>query len=143
MKVAKSGSVYIVRMDPDDDIIDKLQQWCRAQGIVNASITGIGSVKNPCLAHYRRDTKKFTEQKLTGIYELTALVGNIGLVDGSQPLVHVHATLSDETMQAFGGHLVKGICSATAEIILTPLPTRFRKDFNNDIGLKIWDFGEA
>lgn len=142
MKVAKSGEVYIMRLDHGDDYLETLQKWCHGQGIVNATINGIGSIEDPTLAHYRRDTKKFSEKVLPGVYEVPALVGNVGMIDGDEPLVHLHATLSDENMVASGGHLVKGICSATAELVIKPLPTRFRKNHSENVGLKIWDFDE-
>ncbi|HSX14918.1 MAG TPA: PPC domain-containing DNA-binding protein [Candidatus Saccharimonadales bacterium] len=140
MKVGKSGERYLIRLEPGDEIIETLQKWCRTQGIVNASIEGIGSVENPTLAHYRRDTKKFSEKQLRGIFEVVSLSGNVGLVDGDEPLVHLHATLSNEDMQALGGHVVEAVCSATGELVLTPLSTAFRKNYNEDIGLKVWDF---
>jgi len=141
MKAAQSGAVWIIRLEPGEDILEALQTWCHQQGIVNATITGIGSVENPTLAHYRRDTKKFTEKRLAGIFEVTSIEGNVGLVDGDQPLVHLHVTLANDSMQSFGGHLVAGACSATAELVVTPLSTRYRKNFDESIGLKIWNFG--
>lgn len=140
MRVAKSGDVYLMMLEPDDDIIMTIQKWCQGQNILNAIISGIGSVQDPTLAHYRRDAKKFTQKKLPGVYEITALNGNIGQVDGGQPLVHLHATLASEHMSAFGGHLVDGVCSATAEIVIKPLTTTFRKNFDESVGLKTWDF---
>lgn len=140
MKVAKSGDVYLMRLEPGEDFLQTLQQWCHGQHIVNAEVSGIGSIEDPTLAHYRRDHKQFSERKLSGIFEVTSLTGNIGLVDGEEPLVHVHVALADPLMQAFGGHLVSGVCSATAELIIRPLPTQFRKNFNEVIGLKVWDF---
>lgn len=140
MKVAKSGEIYLMRLDPGDDILETIQQWSHGQKIVNAHITGIGSVEDPTLAHYRRDHKQFSERKMNGIYEVTSLIGNIGLIDGEEPLVHIHVSLADSLMQAFGGHLVKGVCSGTTELVLTPLASEFRKNFDENIGLKVWDF---
>jgi len=131
-----------MRLDPGDDILETIQNWCQGQKMLNALVSGIGSAEEPTLAHYSRVTKKFIQKQLAGIYEVTSLVGNVGQVDGGQPLVHLHATLSNEHMSAYGGHLVNGVCSATAEIVITPLETAFRKTFDDDIGLKIWDFDD-
>jgi predicted DNA-binding protein with PD1-like motif len=142
MKAAAAGDYYLLRLDPGDEILDSVQRWCRDNQIYNALLIGIGSVENPTIAHYRRDTKKFTEKRLAGIYEVISLVGNVGLTDGNEPLVHLHITLSDEQMRPYGGHLVEGCCSATAEIVLRPMPTKHQKKFNEEIGLKIWDFSD-
>src|SRR5690348_12885472 len=101
MKLAKSAQNYIMRLEPGEDILESLQQWCHSQGIVNAIISGIGSIENPTLAHYRRDHKQFSEKTLSGIFEVTSLTGNVGLIDGEEPLVHLHVSLSDEAMTAF------------------------------------------
>lgn len=140
MKVAKSGDVYLMRLDPNEDILETLQQWCQRQNIVNGLVHGIGSVESPMLAHYRRDTKRFTQKRLSGIFEIISLEGNIGQVDGGQPLVHVHVTVANEHLSAYGGHLVSGACSATAELVIRPLPTQFRKNYEESVGLKVWDF---
>lgn len=142
MKSVQSGDSYLIRIDPGEDILESLQRWCVGQKIYNAGVIGIGSVENPTLAHYRRDTKEFKEKRLPGIYEVTSLIGNVGLVDADEPLVHLHVTLADEEMRTYGGHLVEGYCSATAEILIRPLPTTHRKSFSDQIGLKIWDFNE-
>ena len=140
MTVAKSGNLYLMRLDPGDDIPETIQAWCQGQKILNGVISGIGSIENPVLAHYRRDAKRFSQRKLAGIYEITSLNGNVGQVDGGLPLVHLHVSLANEQMSAFGGHLVSGDCSATAELVIEPLTTDFRKNFDESAGLKIWDF---
>lgn len=139
MKTARAGNFDLIRLDPGEEILASLQQWCQDQNIANAIISGIGSVENPTLAHYRRDTKEFIEKRLPGIFEVPSISGNVAIVDG-QPLVHLHVTLADAEMQAFGGHLVDGVCAATVELVVTPLPTKFTKDFDDKVGLKTWDF---
>lgn len=128
---------FLLRLEHGEEIIDVLKNFCTQQHITNASVNGIGSLENPTLAHYRLDTKKYTEQTKEGLFELINLSGNIGLFEDN-PMVHTHATISNEAMQVFGGHLVKGIVSATAEIILTTFPTAFQKKHDEAIGLKLW-----
>jgi len=76
---------------------------------------------------------------LTGIFEVTALVGNVALFDNS-PLIHAHATLSDEQMNAVGGHVVSARVSATLEVFLTIYDVELLKQFDENIGLKLWEF---
>jgi predicted DNA-binding protein with PD1-like motif len=140
MKYARlSDNTSALRLDPGDDIHDTLQQFCVEQGIDNAHIHGIGSIESPTLAHYSMKTKQFTDQGLDGIFEVTALLGNIALVDG-QPFAHLHVTVADEHMMVRAGHLVKGACSATLELFLTSYPAHHTKSQNDQIGLKVWDF---
>jgi uncharacterized protein len=102
----------------------------------------LGSVENPVLAHYRVDTKRYNEKKFDGIFEVTNMTGTVGIADG-EPMVHLHATLSDENMQALAGHLAGGITSATLEVTIQTFPTTFQKVHNEEIGLKLFDLPET
>jgi uncharacterized protein len=140
MKYARlNDNTSALRLEPGDDIHAVLQDFCAENTIDNAAIQGIGSIESPTLAHYSIHTKQFTDQTLEGIYEITSLLGNIALLDG-HPFAHLHVTISDEHMMTRGGHLVKGVCSATLELFITSYPAHHTKSQNDHIGLKVWDF---
>jgi predicted DNA-binding protein with PD1-like motif len=136
---ALDDHTFALRLDPGDDILHALQQFCVESGVNNAGVQGVGSIDSPTLAHYSIKTKDFTDKHLEGIYEVTSLLGNVALIDG-QPAAHLHVTLSDHEMHALGGHLVKGKCSATLELIVASYPTNHTKSQDEAIGLKVWDF---
>ncbi len=138
MKTASTSAGLIVRLEIGDYILSSIETACSEHGIHNAEVTGLGSAEKLTLAHYRRDTKKFTERQLDGIYEVVSLIGNVSLVDG-QPFAHCHIAVSDAAMTVFGGHLARGVCSATLELMIRPLPTAFTKAYDDDIGLKLWN----
>src|SRR5260370_1238578 len=110
-----NDNTHALRLDPGEDIHATLEDFCQEAGINNAAVEGIGSVEAPTLAHYSIKTKEFTDKHLDGVYEVTSLLGNVALVDG-KPFAHMHVTVADIGMQTFGGHLVKGVCSATLEL---------------------------
>ncbi|HUD11602.1 MAG TPA: PPC domain-containing DNA-binding protein [Candidatus Saccharimonadia bacterium] len=142
MKSANLNNLtYAVRLDPGDDIHVSLQDFCRRHHIQNASLEGIGSVEALTLAHYSIKTKQFTNKLLEGIFEITSLLGNVAMID-NEPSSHVHITVADSSMQVFGGHLVRGKCSATLEVIVTAFPSNVTKIHNHRIGLNVWDFDE-
>jgi predicted DNA-binding protein with PD1-like motif len=130
---------FALRLELGEDVHTAIQSFCAGHGIRNATVQGIGSLQNPTVAHYSIVTKNFTDEKLDGIYEVTSLLGNIALVE-NQPFAHVHVTVTGRDMLARGGHLVKGECSATLELILTAYQTDYTKVHSTEIGLKIWDF---
>lgn len=136
-----SQNSYFIRLEKGEEIIDSLKQFCQKKKIKNASLTAIGSLKNPTLAHYRVDTKKYKEKTIEGIFEITSMIGTIAIAD-NQPLVHAHITLSDEEMVAYGGHLIRSVVSATVEVILTAYKSSYVKLFNKEIGLKLFDLPE-
>ncbi len=132
-------NAYMLHLEPDDDILPTIQQFCVGQKITNAKIEGIGSVDNPQLAHYSLQDQAYAEQRLDGTYEITSMLGNVALVDGA-PKAHLHVTISDHKMRAGGGHLIGGVCSATIELILTSYPTQFAKVRDPSTGLDTWKF---
>lgn len=129
---------YILRLERGEEVGNTLKSFCQEHGIKNASVKGIGSIENPTLAHYRVDSKKYSEKQLEGIFEVTSLLGTVAIFEG-KPLLHLHTTLGDENMHAFAGHLVKGTVSATLEVIITVHPTNFEKKHSEEIGLKLYD----
>jgi predicted DNA-binding protein with PD1-like motif len=51
--------------------------------------------------------------------------------------VHAHATLADAEFTTIAGHLVSGVVSSTAEIVIRRLESRLHKEYSPDIGLKL------
>jgi predicted DNA-binding protein with PD1-like motif len=142
MRVGTTATGLVVRLDPGDDVVAQIQAAAAAHHIANAEVTGLGSVEAPTLAHYRRDTQKFTERAFAGIFEVVSLVGNISLVD-DRPTLHCHVTISDADMTTHGGHLVHATCSATLELIIRRLDTSYAKRHDDTVGLNIWQLPAA
>lgn len=139
MRYAKvKEGVFLIRLERGEKVIESIKNFCRESQIANAWLQGIGSVENPTLAYYDVTIKKYTDKAFSGIFELTSLTGNVAIFEG-KPLVHAHVTLSNESMEAIGGHLVEATVSATVELFLTVLPTSHTKSHNDEIGLKLWD----
>lgn len=132
---------YILRFERGEDILTGLKTFCNQQNIKNASASGIGSLENPTLAHYRVDTKQYSEKAFEGVYEVTSLLGTIAVMDDA-PLPHLHVNLGDENMQTLAGHLIKGTVSATLEITITVYPTTFAKEHDAEIGLNLYQLPE-
>jgi predicted DNA-binding protein with PD1-like motif len=143
MKFASlNDHTFALRLELGEDVHTSVQNFCSSHAIKNAAVQGIGSVQHPTIAHYSVVTKEFTDAKLDGIYEATSLLGNVSLVD-SKPFAHLHVTLTGPDMVAKGGHLVKGECSATLELIITSYTTDHSKSHDEAVGLKVWDFKET
>jgi uncharacterized protein len=132
---------YLIRLSKGEDVLETIKAFCNEHEIKNALVSALGSLENPTLAHYRMDTKKYSEKKLDGVFELTNLTGNIGILN-DDIVLHFHVTIADVDMQAFGGHLVQGNASATIELTLTTYPTTYSKRFNEEVGLKLWELPE-
>jgi predicted DNA-binding protein with PD1-like motif len=130
---------YMLKLEPGEDIAGIVETFCNEKGIKNATVSGIGSVENPTLAHYALPRKQYSHKQLSGIYEITSLMGNVAHT-ANGPLVHIHVTITNDAMQASGGHLAGGTCSATCELLVTAYPSQFTKAHSEAIGLSVWDF---
>ena len=130
-------STYILRLEKGEELLSSLSAFVTQKNIINGTFSGIGSVEDPSLAHYNVSKKKYSEQKLTGVFELTSLIGNISHKQ-HEPVIHPHVTISNEKMECFGGHLVYAHVSATVEITINTYSSEFEKEFDSEIGRNLW-----
>ena len=126
---------YIVVLSRGEKVIETLTEFCKDKNIEGGFFTGLGAVEDPTLAHYSVPTKKYSKQTLRGAFELTNITGSIGFE--KEIIVHAHVTLSDETMEAYGGHLVETIVGGTVEIIIFPTK-KLTKKLDTTTGLKLF-----
>lgn len=139
MKFAKNSSnTFIIRLIRGEEVVSSINHFCKQNKIKNAVFWGIGSIEDVTLAHYKVNNKKFSEKKFNGIFEIVSLMGNVSLFE-NKPLVHPHISISDEEMNVFGGHLNKGMVSATVEIVLEVLDSAHNKKMDDEIGLRLFD----
>jgi len=136
-----TDTTYLIRLERGEEVVATLKSFCLKENIKNGEVRGIGSIETPTLAHYRVDNKKYSEKELPGTFEVTSLLGTVALAN-NEALLHLHITLGNEQMQSFGGHLVKGIVSATLEMTLTVYPSEFSKSHSEEIGLNLYDLPE-
>jgi predicted DNA-binding protein with PD1-like motif len=106
------------------ELLEGLTRFCRERGIFSGQISGIGAVKDVQLGYFdvhRREylSKDFGDADL----ELLSLNGNVSLKEG-EVFVHLHAVVSDERFQCFGGHLFRATVAITAEMFVQPLAGR-------------------
>lgn len=132
---------FLIRLEKGERVNASIKRFCEAHRISNAYFIAIGSIEDPVLAHYRVDTRAYKEKPMKGIFEITSLIGTVGLFEGS-PLVHSHINISDQEMRAFGGHLVDTDVSAGVELVLKDLESSKAKRHSDEIGLKLFELDE-
>ncbi|PIP56343.1 DNA-binding protein [candidate division WWE3 bacterium CG22_combo_CG10-13_8_21_14_all_39_12] len=137
MKFVRQENEIIMRIERGEKVVESIKELCITEKIEGGFFYGLGAVDWVEVAHYNVPNKKYRSQEFEQAFEVTNLTGSIG-VFASEVVVHVHITLSDTEMNAFGGHVVEAIVSGTMEILLTPL-SRLQKISDDSIGLKIFD----
>jgi predicted DNA-binding protein with PD1-like motif len=136
MRYKKTGPTCIPRIDRRKEIVGTLKQFCTEQKIAFGTVQGIGAVNDAVIGLFETATKKYHTTTLSGDNELTSLLGSNTTMDG-QPCLHLHATLSDASYHAFGGHLTSVVISGTCEIFIHAINARVERTFDADAGLNV------
>lgn len=120
MYYSKCNVGYVVRAEIGEEIQEALRQFAQAVNLKSAFYQGIGMLHQVELAFFCAELKVYDRRFFNDEYELVCLVGNLSSTDGiNSP--HTHVTLGDRNFQTFSGHLVRGVVSVTAEIIVTTI----------------------
>ncbi len=129
----------ILRLDPGEEILDKIKELSLKEDIKLASVQGIGALSSFTVGLFKVDEKKFVPNSFQGNYEMVSLMGTINTMNDSF-YSHLHMSAADEKGHMFGGHLSHAVISATAEIIITEIDGRVDRSYDDMTGLNIFDF---
>ncbi|MFT4106924.1 MAG: DNA-binding protein [Lacrimispora sp.] len=142
MEYRKFEHTFVVRLDPGDEILLSLIKLCREEGIKLASVTGLGAVDTVQLGVFDTEKKQYYSREYRGLYEIASLMGSITQKDGA-PYLHLHMVIGNpHTGECHGGHLSRGVISATGELIITEIPGTVERREDEDIGLNLFQFHE-
>jgi predicted DNA-binding protein with PD1-like motif len=120
------------------DIIDFLTDVAKEHGIVTATFTAVGALKDAKLGFYDQDRHVYLETVLSAPQEIASCVGNISVKEG-KPFVHAHAVLADQEGTVRAGHLLGGKVFA-AEVHVTELVgEKVVRKHDTVTGLSLWD----
>ncbi|MCW2278691.1 PPC domain-containing DNA-binding protein [Heliophilum fasciatum] len=139
MEYRRFGNKIIVRLDKGDEIITSIKRLCQEQKVFLGTVTGLGAIGHAVIGLFASGTKQYHSQERTGDMEIASLVGNISQMNG-EVYLHVHATLTDATYQAFGGHLSSAVISCTGELVVEVIEGAIARAFNEEIGLNLIKF---
>lgn len=118
MYYSKCNVGYVVRAEIGEEIQEALRQFAQAVNIKSAFYEGIGALTQVELAFFCTDLKIYDRRFFDGEYELIVMSGNLSAHDGVI-VPHTHVALGDRNFQTISGHLVRGVVSVTAEILVT------------------------
>ncbi len=114
MEYQETGLGYVVHILRGEDIFDVLPRFCVEKGITAISLSGLGAVEGLTCGHYDLANKRFVMKEYEQLVELLNMSGNVALVNG-KPTLHIHGVFSDDTNQAFGGHVTRMRAGITIE----------------------------
>ena len=117
MKYRFDGYNWLVRFDRGEKLVEGLVELVKDENIRGAWISGLGAAEGAELGFYNLDTQAYEWKKLDQLLEITSLQGNVAW-EGNEPILHVHGTFSDHSLQAFGGHVKELQVGGTCEVLL-------------------------
>ena len=120
MHYSKCKLGYVLRLEIGAEIQESLRQFAEKVRLKGAFFSGIGTLTQVELAFFRCDTKSYDRKFFDGEYEMVALNGNLTFTDEA-PSPHTHVSICDRMFNTFSGHLVRGVVSVTAEILVMNL----------------------
>ena len=139
MEYRKFGSTYVMRLDPGDEIVEKVLWLAAVEDIKLATVTGLGAVDNVTLGIFSPDTKQYKANMFHADFEIVSLTGTI-TTQRSRPYAHLHMAVGDLSARCFGGHLNRAVVSATAEIVVNVIPGEVGRQPDPKIGLNLMHF---
>ncbi len=134
VKSKKIGNKYFIRIDPGEEIVNSLNEFCNERSIKLGKISAIGAVNEVEIGIFDPLKKEYHSNTIKGTFEILSIEGNI-TSNKDQPYLHMHITLSDSEYNAFGGHLNKAVVSATCEVVIEEFEGKLERYFDENIRL--------
>jgi predicted DNA-binding protein with PD1-like motif len=117
MKEGKPVRVLLERLRRGEDVLDRLNQLVRENGVTAASFTALGAVEKASVGFFVGNGQ-YSTVSYDGPLEVLSCIGNVSLKEG-KPFIHAHIAIADKEGKAYGGHLMPGcIVSATFEVTM-------------------------
>jgi predicted DNA-binding protein with PD1-like motif len=135
MQSKQVKDLIFIRLFPDENIHEKLEEACRKYKVATAVvISGIGQLKDFKLGYFK-EKGNYTPQHFKIPHELLSLAGNI-CKQKEEYVFHLHAVLGNEKKEVVGGHLIEGLVEVTNEIILLKNALQIKRKLEKDTGLE-------
>ncbi len=116
MEWTRSGEDLFVRIDPDEEIHESLQNLADEIGFDAAAITsGIGRTRENQYG-YMNEEGVYQRRDLLSPSELVSLSGNIARNQQGEAFTHIHCCWSDDDNNVHAGHMFQSTVHVVAEI---------------------------
>ncbi len=139
MEYKRFENTIILRMDRGEEILETLKTVALKESIKLASVSAIGACDHFVAGVYSIPEQKYYKNEFNGVFEITALVGNINTMNGEY-YAHLHITCADEKCNCLGGHLNEARISATCEMIINIIDGSVDRVKNPDTGINVFKF---
>ena len=139
MDYRKFGNTYMVRLDPGEEILDRLVWLASKEDIRTATVRGLGEVNIITLGSYSPESRQYKCTTYHTDFEIVSMEGNLTRKDG-KPYPHIHIAVSDSCARCYGGHLNHGEVNGTVELTIQLLEGEAIRETDPELGLNTLQF---
>lgn len=138
MNYKKIGNTYVLRAEPGEEIVESLMELAKEEDIKVGIISGIGACGEADIGHYSVDLQEYKGIEIREEVEMLGINGNITEMNGEKYL-HVHGIFGKRDGSVVGGHLKRGVISATSEIFIRTLDGELDRVVDEKTGINVLD----
>lgn len=133
------GYNYLVRLEKGELLIESLVAFMKEQQIKGGWISAIGGALSAELGFYDLTAQHYSWKKYDDLMEIISLQGNAAW-DGENPVLHLHGSFSDQSMQPYSGHVKELVVAGTCEVFLHVWNKgQLKRSHDEPTGLKLLD----
>ena len=139
MEYKRFGNKIIVRIDKDEEILEKVKELALKEKIRLAAVQALGATNSFTVGVYNVAEKKYYANTFSGSFEIVSLTGTINTMNG-EFYTHLHMSAGNDKGEVFGGHLNRAVVSATCEMVVDVLDGTVDRAYDPVTGLNLFKF---
>ncbi len=139
MEYKRFGSKILVRIDKDEEILEKVKELALKEKIRLAAVQALGATNSFTVGVYNVAEKKYYANTFSGSFEIVSLTGTINTMNGEFN-THLHMSAGNDEGEVFGGHLNRAVVSATCEMVVDVLDGTVDRAYDPVTGLNLFKF---
>ena len=139
MEYKRFGSKILVRIDKNEEILEKVKELALKEKIRLAAVQALGATNSFTVGVYNVAEKKYYANTFSGSFEIVSLTGTINTMNG-EFYTHLHMSAGNDKGEVFGGHLNRAVVSATCEMVVDVLDGTVDRAYDPVTGLNLFEF---
>lgn len=139
MEYKRFGRKILVRIDKDEEILEKVKELALKEKIRLAAVQALGATNSFTVGVYNVAEKKYYANTFSGSFEIVSLTGTINTMNG-EFYTHLHMSAGNDKGEVFGGHLNRAVVSATCEMAVDVLDGTVDRAYDPVTGLNLFKF---
>jgi uncharacterized protein len=128
---------FAVILETGDEVMQRLQDFVKAERVTAAQLTAIGAFSDAVLAYFDWEQKKYRKIPVREQVEVASLIGDVAVSPSGEPALHLHLVLGKRDGTALAGHLAEAHVRPTLEVIVTEQPAHLQKVHDPESGLAL------